>query len=190
LKIGLFFGSFNPVHTGHLVLATLLREAASLDEVWFVVSPQNPFKINTTMADERHRLEMVQLSLSGSEFLKASDVEFSMAKPSYTEQTLKVLAQKYTEHTFDIIIGEDNVASFSKWKASNWILENYRVLVYMRTNNNAASEILHTSFHFYDLPLLDISSTSIRERIKKELPISFFVTPDVEQYIRFHRLYH
>jgi nicotinate-nucleotide adenylyltransferase len=131
-NIGLFFGSFNPIHIGHLLLATHMREAAALDEVWFIVSPQNPFKKSSELADEQHRLEMVKLATEKVEYFKVSDIEFQLEKPSYTHITLKALSKKYPEHTFKLIIGEDNVAKFYEWKEADWILENYKVLVYRR----------------------------------------------------------
>lgn len=186
-NIGLFFGSFNPIHIGHLLLATHMREAAALDEVWFIVSPQNPFKKSSELADEQHRLEMVKLAIENVDYFKASDIEFALEKPSYTHITLKELSKKYPEHTFKLIIGEDNVAKFYEWKEADWILENYKVLVYRRqVDIEKTHDARLTTF---DLPMFDISSTNIRNRIRTNQAISFFVTQNVEQYITFHKLY-
>jgi nicotinate-nucleotide adenylyltransferase len=186
-NIGLFFGSFNPIHIGHLLLATHMREAAALDEVWFIVSPQNPFKKCSELADEQHRLEMVKLATEKVEYFKVSDIEFQLEKPSYTHITLKELSKKYPEYTFHLIIGEDNVAKFHKWKEADFILENYKVLVYRRQVNQ--EKIQDSRFTTYDLPIFDISSTNIRNRILTNQTISFFVTQNVEQFIMFHKLY-
>jgi nicotinate-nucleotide adenylyltransferase len=186
-KIGLFFGSFNPIHIGHLLLATHMREAAVLDEIWFIVSPQNPFKKSSELADEQHRLEMVKLATEKVDYFKVSDIEFQLEKPSYTYITLKELSKKYPEHSFHLIIGEDNVAKFHEWKEVDWILENYKVLVYKR---KVDVEKKHDArLTTYDLPMFDISSTNIRNRIRTNQAISFFVTQNVEQYITFHKLY-
>lgn len=187
-KIGLFFGSFNPIHIGHLLLATHLREAANLDEIWFIVSPQNPFKINTDLADELHRLEMVKLATKNVDYFNVSDIEFHLEKPSYTYITLKELSKQFPENTFHLIIGEDNVAKFHEWKEADWILDNYKVVVY---NRYVPSEktIHETRLTTYDLPMFDISSTVIRKRIKENKSVHYFITENVEHYIRFHKLY-
>lgn len=191
-NIGLYFGSFNPLHIGHLLLATHIREAAGLDEIWFIVSPQNPFKNNSELADEHQRLEMVKLATENVDYFKVSDIEFQLEKPSYTHITLKVLTKQFPEHTFHLIIGEDNVAKFHEWKEVDWILENYKVLVYSRQVNSKqyAVEKTHDSrLMTHKLPMFDISSTDIRNRIRNNQSISYFVTKNVEQYIRFHKLY-
>lgn len=190
MKIGLLFGSFNPVHTGHLLVATLMRESAGLEEVWLVVSPLNPFKVNTELADENQRLEMVRLALIGSEHLKVSDIEFSLPKPSYTHYTLKELCDQYPEDTFSLIIGEDNAASFGDWKEAAWIKANFEILVYNRDHANAKDLSLNDpAFKRYQLPAFDISSTDIRNRIKNNKSIRYFLPETVEQFIRFHKLY-
>lgn len=190
-KIGLYFGSFNPVHHGHLLVATHIREAALLDEVWFIVSPQNPFKQNTELADEQHRLQMVRLAIENIDYFKASDVEFQLDKPSYTYKTLEILKNQYTQHEFKIIIGEDNVAKFDTWKNVEWIKSNFEILVYSRNlesgikNQESRNNNIFTSsnFHFFKLPMLDISSTEIRNRIKLNRSIQFFSPDEVVNYI-------
>jgi nicotinate-nucleotide adenylyltransferase len=187
MNIGLFFGSFNPIHIGHLLVATRMREAANLDEIWFIVSPQNPFKLNTELADENHRLEMVKLSIENVAEFKVLDIEFQLPKPSYTHITLKELVKKFPANNFHVIIGEDNVAKFNEWKEAKWIIDNFKVLVYNRTTTNLKSKI--SNFNFYNLPLFDISSTEIRYRIKNKLSVNYFVTENVKQYITFHKLF-
>ncbi len=185
--IGLYFGSFNPIHIGHLLVATHITEAARLDEVWFIVSPQNPFKQNSELADEHHRLQMVKLAVENVDYFKVSDIEFQLEKPSYTHITLKELTKQFPEYTFHLIIGEDNVAKFNEWKEADWILENFEVLVYRRQVD--VEETQDSRLTTYDLPMFDISSTSIRNRIHNNQAISYFVTKNVEQYIAFHKLY-
>ena len=197
-KIGLYFGSFNPIHVGHLLVATHIREAAQLDEIWFIVSPQNPFKQNTELADENHRLEMVKLAIENVDYFSVSDIEFHLPKPSYTHVTLKELIKESRsfgkENKYHLIIGEDNIAKFKDWKEADWILENVEVLVYNRrieqTNLKSHSDSYRNSnLKIYNLPLIDISSTEIRNRIKNKQAISYFVTENVEQFITFHKLY-
>jgi nicotinate-nucleotide adenylyltransferase len=169
-----------------------MREAAILDEIWFIVSPQNPFKINTDLAEEQHRLEMVKLATTNVDYFKVSDIEFHQEKPSYTHITLKELSKQFPENTFHLIIGEDNMAKFHEWKEVEWILDNYKVLVYNRQVNSmqyAVKKSYDSRLTTHDLPLFDISSTAIRKRIKESKPVHYFVTENVEHYIRFHKLY-
>ncbi|MDB5227380.1 MAG: nicotinate-nucleotide adenylyltransferase [Bacteroidota bacterium] len=192
MNVGLFFGSFNPIHVGHLLAATYIREAAGLDNVWFIVSPQNPFKKTEDLIDETHRLEMTKLAVQNTPYLKVSDVEFSLSKPSYTHQTLKELERLHKKANFHIIIGEDLVVEFDSWKEATWIRENFKVIVYNRSVDGPQSTVhskKNSNFKLFRLPLFDISSTEIRKRIKNKQPIRFFVTPHVEQYIAFHKLY-
>lgn len=185
--IGLYFGSFNPIHIGHLLVATHIREAARLDEVWFIVSPQNPFKQNSELADEHHRLQMVKLAVEDVDYFKVSDIEFQLEKPSYTHITLKALTKQFPEYTFHLIIGEDNVAKFHEWKEADWIQANFKTYIYNRGNMHSKFKIQNSEF--VTLPMFDISSTSIRNRIHNNQAISYFVTKNVEQYIAFHKLY-
>ena len=187
MKIGLYFGSFNPIHIGHLLVATHIREAAQLDEIWFVVSPQNPFKQMNELADEQHRLEMVKLAIENVDYFKAIDIEFNLPKPSYTYITLKELTKQFPENKFHIIIGEDNVAKFKDWKEADWIINKFDLLVYERKTENIKYNM--SNLKFFNLPLFDISSTEIRNRIRNNQSIKYFVTENVEQYITFHKLF-
>jgi nicotinate-nucleotide adenylyltransferase len=175
-------------------LATHIREAAQLDEshteldeVWFIVSPQNPFKNSADLADENHRLEMVKLAIENVPYFKVLDIEFHLPKPSYTHVTLKELMKQFSTHKFSLIIGEDNVAKFNEWKEVDWILENVSVLVYNRTIENLTTH--DSRLTTFNLPLFDISSTEIRKRIKQNLSIKYFVTEKVNYYIENSSLY-
>ncbi|HUM53346.1 MAG TPA: nicotinate (nicotinamide) nucleotide adenylyltransferase [Chitinophagales bacterium] len=187
-KIGLFFGSFNPIHVGHLLLATHMRETVQLDEIWFIVSPQNPFKNSSDLADEHHRLEMVKLAIEHVDYFKVLDIEFQLPKPSYTHITLKELMKKFPENKFHLIIGEDNVAKFHEWKEVDWILENVSVLVYNRTTETITTHNSRLTT-FFNLPLFDISSTEIRNRIKNTQSIKYFVDESVMKYLLINKLY-
>ncbi len=186
-KIGLYFGSFNPIHIGHLLVATHLREAALLDEVWFIISPQNPFKVNHELEDEEDRLEMVKLAIEDIPYFKAIDIEFHLPRPSYTHITLKELYKQFSQYSFKIIIGEDNVSKFQDWKEAEWIQSNFEILIYNRTGYRSEHSIRNA--RLYTLPLIDISSTEIRERIKNNKSIDFFIPDAVKHYITFHKLY-
>ena len=188
-KIGLLFGSFNPIHHGHLLLATYIKEAANLDEIWFIVSPQNPFKINAVLIDEHHRLKMVQLAIEKNEHFKVNDIEFQLDKPSYTYITIQKLQAQFSNCHFSLIIGEDNLEQLHKWKEIDWIINNVEVLVYNRTTVNNSTKISNQQIKQYTLPLMDISATEIRQRIKEKKSIQYFVPEAVEQYIKFHNLY-
>lgn len=191
MTIGLFFGSFNPIHIGHLLVATRMRERAKLDEVWFVISPQNPFKINSDLADEKHRLEMAKIAIEKIDYFKVNAIEFDLDKPSYTHITLKKLKEQYPDHQFKLIIGEDNVAKFHEWKEANWIAQHIDILVYSRTlkNDEENENLVNYKMKKVDCGLIDISSTEIRVRIKENKPIDYFVTENVKQYILFHAIY-
>ena len=174
MKIGLYPGSFNPIHIGHLLIATFMAEEFELDKIWFIVSPHNPLKDSKTLANENDRLKMVQLSIKTKYNFIASDIEFNLPKPSYTIQTL----------------GGDNLTSLNKWKDYNRIIDENQILVYNRADNISDKNFIeHKNIHFKKLPQLDISSTMIRERIKTEKSIDFMVTNEVKNYIIKQKLY-
>ncbi|MFN4082379.1 MAG: nicotinate (nicotinamide) nucleotide adenylyltransferase [Bacteroidia bacterium] len=184
MNIGLFFGSFNPIHTGHLIIANYMVDYTKIDEVWFVVSPQNPFKTNEELLHEKHRYAMVQAAIDDNPKFKACDVEFYLQRPSYTDYTLTHLRETYTQHTFILIIGGDNLQSFNKWKNYENILNNHEVYVYARTGIVEMPLLAnHPNIKLFEVPLLNISSTYIRESIKAGKSIKYLVTENVEKLI-------
>jgi len=184
MKIGLFFGSFNPIHVGHLIIANTMASTTDLDQVWFVVSPQNPFKKSSSLLHEFDRFDMVQRAIADNPLLKASDVEFHMPKPSYTIDTIIRIQEKFPQHTFKLIMGEDNLSQFPNWKNYERILEYTGLYVYPRPNSPAHKFTGHPSVRFVKAPLLDISATFLRDSIKKGLSIRYMVPESVEQMIQ------
>lgn len=180
---GLFFGSFNPVHIGHLAIANYIVEFTQMDELWFVVSPQNPLKSAKGLAPAYHRLEMLRLALADYTRMKASDVEFSMPKPSYTIDTLTYLAEKYPERKFGLIMGSDNFVTFNKWKNYETILANYPVFVYPRKEVTANAENFTGNITITQAPLIEVSSSFIRNAIKEGRDVRFFLHDKVYEYI-------
>lgn len=175
--VGLFFGSFNPVHIGHLVIGNYMAHYTALDEVWFVVSPQNPFKDKKGLANMYDRLEMVNLAIEDSEGLKASDIEFGLPQPSYTIDTLIHLQEKHPNYDFALIMGADNLAGLHKWKNADIILRDFRVYVYPRLGYNGGELAQHPSVTLTDTPRMEISSTTLRKALEEGKTIKFF-TPD------------
>lgn len=175
IKTGIFGGSFNPIHNGHISLAQQLKEKAGLDEVWLMVSPQNPLKQNEDLLDDEKRLEMVCLALEGKKGLIASDYEMHLPKPSYTWNTLQALSKDYPEREFVLMIGGDNWDLFDKWYHAEDIKQNYEIIVYTRTPGEPG--------------FIDISSTNIRQRVKEGKGIKRLVPKAVADYIRKEGLY-
>mgnify|MGYP003679035222 CR=1 FL=1 len=168
MKIGLFFGSFNPIHIGHLVIANHLAEYSDLDQVWFVVTPHSPFKKKSSLLDNHQRLEMVYRATKDYTKLKPSDIEFNLPQPNYTINTLVHLQEKYPDHEFALIMGKDNLKSFHKWKNYGVILENHHIYVYPRISGNKIETPFddHKKIHVVDAPIMELSSTFIRKSIK------------------------
>lgn len=188
-KIGLFFGSFNPIHIGHLIIANLMAENTDLTKVWFIVSPQNPFKPSKGLLHEFDRYDMVQAAISNNLKLAASDVEFHLPKPSYTIHTLAHLTEKYPTKNFKVILGEDNLENFTKWKNYQQILDQYGLYVYPRPNVTNSALSRHASVNMVEAPLLDISATYIRNCIKNNKSIRYLVPEEVENMIRTKKFY-
>lgn len=189
MKIGLYFGSFNPIHTGHLIIANTLATTTDLEQVWFVVSPQNPFKKSKGLLHEFDRLDMVERAIADNSRLKATNIEFSMPKPSYTIDTLVRLQEKYPQHTFALIVGEDNLAQFTNWKNYDKILEYFGLYVYPRPNAIASDIRQHPNVRVIQAPLLDISATFIRECIRQNYSIRYMVPEAVEEMITRKKFY-
>ncbi|MCL4134709.1 UNVERIFIED_CONTAM: hypothetical protein GTU68_013024 [Idotea baltica] len=189
MKIGLFFGSFNPIHLGHLIIGNTMATHTDLGEVWYIVSPQNPFKKNKGLLHEFDRLTMVEKAIADNPKLRATDIEFNLPKPSYTIDTLTVLAEKYPQHEFVLIMGEDNLVQFEKWKNYDKILEYYKLYVYERPNTAPHNFKDHPSVSFVAAPLLDISATFIRNCIKNGRSIKYMVKEEVEEYIKWKGFY-
>lgn len=193
MRIGLYFGTYNPIHVGHLIIANHMAERDDMDQVWLVVTPQNPLKTNNNLLADYHRLALVKIAIDDNFNLRASDVEFNLPKPSYTVDTLAHLREQYPEHQFALIMGEDNLRTFHKWKNYEVILERHQIYVYPRPitlaelNNEVAptkSEIHdHKNVIVTDSPMMQISSTIIRNNIQKGQSIQYLVTDPVRQYI-------
>jgi nicotinate-nucleotide adenylyltransferase len=176
MKIGLYFGSFNPIHTGHLIIANHVLNETDLQKIWFIVSPQNPFKSSSTLLNEYDRLHLVQKAVEGDDRLKASEIEFSLPKPSYTAHTLTYLSEKYKTHQFTIIMGSDSFQNLEKWKNADFIKTNYPLLVYRRPGFDVA-DTGGSNAKVLNAPLLEISATYIRDTIQRGKSIRYLV-PD------------
>jgi len=189
VKIGLYFGSFNPVHIGHIAIAGFMTEFAGLDQVWFVVSPHNPLKNKETLLADHQRLYMAQLAIGDNVRLKATDIEFNLPVPSYTIDTLTYLKEKYTKNEFCLVMGEDNLYTVHKWKNADTLINRYPIYIYPRPDSVKPSSPLldqilsKADIHYVKAPLMDISGTFIREGIKKGKDMSFFLPPAVWKYI-------
>lgn len=181
MKVGLFFGSFNPIHVGHLIVANTVAE--SVDRVWLVVSPQNPFKKNKSLLHEFDRLDMVEKAIQDNHKLQATDVEFSMPKPSYTIDTLVYLQEKHPQYQFRLIVGSDNLARFEHWKNYQRILDDFGLIVYPRPGAAEHHLMEHPQVKVIEAPLLDISATYIRKCIKENRSLKYLVPEAVAHYI-------
>ena len=185
-KIGLFFGSFNPIHIGHLILANYILENSDMDELWFVVSPQNPFKDKKSLLADHNRLDMVQLAVKNYPKMRASNVEFSLPKPSYTIDTLTYLKEKYPNYSFALIMGEDNLDSLPKWKNAEKLMSDYQIIVYPRTfeGEKKDSEYLqHENISMVNAPIIELSATEIRNMIKEGKNVRPMLPPEVFEYL-------
>lgn len=196
MKVGLFFGSFNPIHTGHLIVANFMVEDTDLDEVWFVVSPRNPFKSSKSLLHEFDRIDMVERAIEDNPKFKAIDIEFHLPKPSYTITTLVQLREKYPQHQFILILGEDNLYSFPRWRNHAQILENHPLYIYPRpqrktaeNKENNAKILDHPHVKKVDAPLIEISATMIRQFVKKYRSIRYMVPDKVAQFISDRKFY-
>ncbi|MFA8435785.1 MAG: nicotinate (nicotinamide) nucleotide adenylyltransferase [Marinifilaceae bacterium] len=184
MKTGLFFGSFNPIHIGHLAIANYMVEYTDLDQIWFVVSPQNPFKQKNTLLAEYHRLELVNRAIENDPRFKASNIEFNLPKPSYTVDTLAYLREKHPKNEFALIIGSDNLKSFHKWKNYELLLENHELYVYPRPGFKKEDVQVEGKIQIVEAPLMEISSSFIREAIREKKDIPYYLPTPVYEYIK------
>ncbi len=182
-KIGLFFGSFNPIHIGHVILANYMQQYTEMDKVWMVVSPQNPFKEKKTLLDDNQRLYMVNLALEEYVNLQSSNIEFSLPQPSYTIDTLAYLEEKYPDYDFSLIMGEDNLAHLHKWKNYENLIKNYEIYVYPRLHEVKKIKIPEKYYHKVEAPIIEISATRIREMIREGKVYRPYLPPEVFPYI-------
>ena len=190
MKVGLFFGSFNPIHIGHLVIADVMAHQTDLNRVWFVVSPLNPFKNSSSLLHEFDRLKMVELAIQDNYKFRACDVEFNMPRPSYTADTLAYITDKHPEYDFKLIIGEDNLLHFHKWKNHEVILEQNGLYVYPRPQvDRSKIKVEHDNIKYVDSPMLDISATFIRSSIRNEHSVQYLLPQPVEAYIKMKKFY-
>jgi nicotinate-nucleotide adenylyltransferase len=188
MRIGLYFGSFNPVHTGHLIIANHLLNQTELEKIWFIVSPQNPFKVNVSLLNEYDRLHLLKLATEEDGRIKVLDIEFALPKPSYTSVTLAHLQEKYPDYEFSIIMGGDSFQNLHKWKNYEWIIKNYAVFVYNRPGFVISNHV-NAKLTIVDAPLLQISATDIRSLIKEGKSIRYMVPDKVREEIEKGRYY-
>lgn len=193
-RVALFFGSFNPIHVGHLIIAnTILQVTATkgsqyqnmegIDEVWFVVSPQNPLKERATLLADHHRMQMVRRAIEDNYRLRACDIEMHLPVPSYTVVTLAALAEKYPDREFCLIMGSDNLANLHRWRNYEYILENYSIYVYPRPGSERCARREHPNVTMVDVPMIDISSSYIREQIAARKDVRYLLTEPVYKYL-------
>jgi len=185
MKIGLFFGTFNPIHVGHLIIANYMAEFSDLEEVWFVVTPKSPFKQKETLLSNHHRLAMANIAVENYPKLKTSDIEFKLQQPNYTINTLIHIEEKFPNHQFCLLLGEDNLKGFQKWKNYETILKNYELYIYPRISKEeiAPEFINNPKIHLINAPIVQISSTFIRKAIKDKKDISTMLPCNVWKYM-------
>ena len=189
MTIGLYFGSFNPIHIGHLIIANHVTNNTLLDQVWFVISPQNPLKAEQSLLNERHRKHLIDLCIEGEKKMRTSGIEFKLPKPSYTIDTMTYLSEKYPQHTFSIIMGSDSFSNIKRWKNYEVLLKNYEIYIYIRPGFKV-KERFDARLTILDAPLLEISSTHIRELIHLKKSIKFLVPDAAKEEIGRQQYYH
>ncbi len=187
-QIGLYFGSFNPVHIGHMAIANFMVTAGGMDEVWFIVSPRSPFKEKSSLMPDYHRLEMVHLAIGDDSRMRASNIEFGMPQPNYTSRTLVALKEKYPKHHFHLMMGSDNLAGFHKWHQYEFILAECQLLVYPRPNAPGGDLQFHPSVRMVEAPHMDISASFVREHMRAGQDMRHFLPPKVWHYLEDNQL--
>jgi len=188
-RIGLFFGSFNPVHVGHMIIANFMATQTPLDEVWMVVSPQNPLKPKANLARDYDRLHLVRLAIGDNPLLRASDIEFGLPKPSYTIDTLAFLREKQPRAEFVLIMGTDNLDTLPKWKNYELLLRDFRIFAYRRPQHDGGPLAEHPNVTCYDAPLMFLSATYVRKCLREEKSVQYLVPDAVFEYLQQTRLY-
>jgi nicotinate-nucleotide adenylyltransferase len=196
MNIGLYFGTFNPIHVGHLIIANHIADNTPLDSIWLVVTPQNPLKNKASLLADYHRLATVRVAVENNTKLQACNIEFDLPKPSYTVSTLAYITEKYPEHTFSLIMGEDNLRTFHKWKNYEQIINNYNIYVYPRVlteqEKNKQNQVVdsidgnlinHSNIIFCNAPIMKISSSFIRKAIKEKKDVQYLLTEPVFKYL-------
>lgn len=195
MKVGLYFGTYNPIHVGHLIIANYMADYTDLDQVWLVVTPQNPLKKKNTLLEDYHRFAMVQIAIEDNAKLQASNIEFSLPQPSYTSNTLAYLEEKYPQHQFSLIMGEDNLRTLHKWKNFEEILNDHTIYVYPRAlTEQERDEITETSYFenqlnqhsnviLCDAPVMKVSASFIRNAIKEKKDVRYLLTEPVYKYV-------
>jgi nicotinate-nucleotide adenylyltransferase len=192
MNIGLYFGTYNPIHVGHLIIANYMVDYTKLDQVWLIVSPQNPLKTKASLLADYHRLSLVRVAIEGNSKLKASNIEFDLPKPSYTIDTLAYIQEKYPDHSFSLIMGEDNLRTFHKWKNYEEILKNHSIYVYPRAlteqerleqdnNNHIFSN--HPKITKCDAPVMKVSASFIRKAIRENKDVRYLLSESVYDYV-------
>ena len=191
MKIGLYFGTFNPIHIGHLIIANHMAEHSDLGQIWMVVTPQNPHKQKSSLLDDYHRLHMVYLATEDYPKIQPSDIEFKLPLPNYTVNTLAHLQEKFPKHEFSLIMGEDNLNSLHKWKNYEVILQNHDIYVYPRFNSGEIDEqfVNHAKIHRVGAPVIELSSTFIRENIKNSKNVVPMLPSKVWEYVEHNNFY-
>jgi len=189
MKIGLFFGSFNPVHVGHLIIANFMASQTDLKEVWMVVSPQNPLKKKSTLARDQDRLHLVRIATDDNDLVKASNIEFDLPKPSYTIDTLTYLNEAHPKKKFALIMGGDNLGTLHKWKNYEQILKYYEIYVYQRPDYELGELATHPSVSIFEAPLMQISASYIRKCIREGKSVQYLVPEHVFEYLSSSNLY-
>jgi nicotinate-nucleotide adenylyltransferase len=188
MNIGLFFGSFNPIHIGHLIIANYILDESNLEKIWFIISPLNPFKINEELLDEHKRLILIKKAIQDDDRMTASDSEFGLSKPSFTINTLNYLKENYPENKFSIIMGSDSFQSLHLWKNFESIIRHYKILIYRRPGYEIENRI-NAEIEILNAPLLNISSTEIRKLIKHSKSIRYLVPEKVREEIERNQFY-
>ena len=189
MHIGLYFGSFNPIHIGHLIIANYMIEHSDMEQLWLVVTPHNPHKQKKSLADNYDRLHIVNIAIEDNPKLRSSNIEFGLPQPSYTIDTLTYMAEKYPQHTFSLIMGGDNLATLHKWKNYEQILESYPIFVYKRPSYDIPDLAAHPNVTLCDAPLLNISSSYIRQLIKEKKSFQYLVPEVVYKYLTDNPIY-